>query len=269
MRSGLGVVAWLLSFLAACAIVAGAYLFGIDRGLFSPGREDEVGRLLLADDQVQRAIADQTVAALTEQIPFGDAVRPRLEDAAFRVTQTDRYAVLFQDTVDLAYQRALKDGAPSRSVVLTVDDLIELLGGDVITLLGGADLGSLGDAGIELVGADDLRRVRDLQDAAHRWALPLLTIGVVLGIVALALPGRRGPRAIGLGALIAAGAATLFLTTGAVGERLADRTSQPARGVVEALWVSAAPSVRAWLGGAFMGGLLVVIIGLLVNSERD
>ncbi len=152
---------------------------------------------------------------------------------------------------------------------LTIDDVIDLLGGDVITLLGGADLGSPGDAGIELLGAGDLRRIRTVQGSAHRWALPLLASGIFAGIVALALPGRRGLRAIGLGVLIAAGAAALFLTTGMVGGWIAERASQPARGVLEALWVSASPSIRAWLGGAFMAGLLVVVMGFLVGVERD
>ena len=93
MRTGLGWWRGSCRSSQPARIVAGAYLFGIDRGLFSPGREDEVGRLLLADAQVQRAIADETIDALAQQIPFGDAVRPRLEDAAFRLTKTDRYAV--------------------------------------------------------------------------------------------------------------------------------------------------------------------------------
>jgi hypothetical protein len=269
MRIGAKVVAWVLAVVAAGAIVGGAYLFGIDRGLFSPGREDEVGRLLLADDQVQRAIAAATVEALVDQVSLAEAVRPRLEDAAFRVTQTDRYAELFQRAVDLAYARALNDGAASRSVVLTLDDVIELLGGDAITLLGGVDLGSLGDEGVELVGAGDLRRIRKTQEAAHRWALPLLSLGIVLAIAAVALPGRRSTRGVWLGGFIAAGAAALFFTMGEVGARLAERSSQPAQGVVEALWASAAPSIRTWLGSAFMGGLLVVAVSLLVSANDD
>ena len=131
-------------------------------------------------------------------------------------------------------------------------------------------LGRSGTPGVELVGA---RRPppdpQDLQDAAHRWALPLLATGIVLAIAALALPGRRGPRAIWLGILIAAERGPLFFTTGLVGSQLATQASQPASGVVDALWVSAAPSIRTWLGGAFMGGLLVVTIGFLVDAEHD
>ena len=271
MRTGVKVVAWTMTVVAAGAIVGGAYLFGIDRGLFSPGREDEVARLLLDDAQVQRAIATATVDALVEQIPLLEEVRAGLDDAAFDLTKTERYAEAFKGAVDLAYERALaEDGAAGRSVVLTLDDLVTLLGEDSIPLLNGVDLGSdTGSQGVELVGARDLRRIRKVQDAAHRWALPLLATGLVLAVAALIIPGRRGARAVWLGILIAAGAATLFFTTGMIGSQLATQASQPASGVVEALWVSAAPSIRTWLGGAFMGGLLVVAIGFLVGAEHD
>jgi hypothetical protein len=271
MRTSMKVVAWVLVVAAAGAIVGGAYLFGIDRGLFSPGREDEVARLLLDDAQVQHAIATATVDALVEQVPFLEEVRGGLDDAAFELTTTERYAEAFGGAVDLAYEQALaQDGAAGRSVVLTLNDLVDLLGEDSIPLLGSVDLGTdLGNQGVELVSARDLRRIRKAHDAAHRWALPLLASGVVLAIAALIVPGRRGARAVWLGILIAAGAAVLFFTTGLVGSELAARSSQPASGVVDALWVSAAPSIRTWLGGAFMGGLLVVAIGFLVNAEHD
>jgi hypothetical protein len=271
MRTSVKIVAWLLTVVAAAAIVSGAYLFGIDRGLFSPGREDEVARLLLDDMQVQHAIATATVDALVEQIPLLEEVRSGLDDAAFDLTKTDRYAEAFQGAVDLAYTRALaRDASAGRSVVLTLDDLVMLLGQDSIPLLGGVDLGTdLGDQGVELISARDLRRIRKVEDAAHRWALPLLATGLVLAIAALIMPGRRGIRAVWLGILIAAGAALLFFTTGAAGSRLVAQAPQPSAGVIDALWVSAAPSIRTWLGATFMGGLLVVTVGFLVNAEHD
>ncbi|HEY6567684.1 MAG TPA: hypothetical protein VI341_09210, partial [Actinomycetota bacterium] len=240
-------------------------------GLFSPGHEDEVAHLLLDDAQAQRAIATATVDALVEQIPLLEEVRSGLDEAAFDLTKTERYAEAFQGAVDLAYEQALApDGSAGRSVVLTLNDLVALLGQDSVPLLSGLDLGSdLGNQGVELVDARDLRRIRKVQDASHRWALPLLATGIVLAIAALIIPGHRGTRAISLGILIAAGAAVLFFTTGAVGSQLAARASQPAAGVVDALWVSAASSIRTWLGGAFMGGLLVVTIGFLVGAEHD
>ena len=91
----------------------------------------------------------------------------------------------------------------------------------------------------------------------------------MLAIIALVLPGRRATRAIWLGILIAAGAAFLFFTTGAAGSELAGQASQPAAGVIDALWASAAPSIRAWLGGAFMGGLLIVTAGFLVGAGQE
>ncbi|HEY6566747.1 MAG TPA: hypothetical protein VI341_04430, partial [Actinomycetota bacterium] len=78
MRTGVRVVAWIMTVVAAGMIVGGAYLFGIDRGLFSPGHEDEVAHLLLDDAQAQRAIATATVDALVEQIPLLEEVRSGL-----------------------------------------------------------------------------------------------------------------------------------------------------------------------------------------------
>ncbi len=131
MRTIVKVVAWVLVVAAAGAIVGGAYLFGIDRGLFSPGREDEVARLLLDDAEVQHAIATATVDALVERLPFLDEVRAGLDDAAFELTKSERYAEAFQGAVDLAYEQALaQDGSAGRSVVLTLNDLVDLLGQD-------------------------------------------------------------------------------------------------------------------------------------------
>ena len=270
MRTVGKLVAWILTVAAAAGIVGGAYLFGVDRGLFSSGREDEVGRLLLDDAQFQRAIATATVDALVEQVPLLNEVRAGLDEAAFDLTKTDRYAEAFQGAVDLAYERALARGAPAgRPVVLTLSDLLPLLGEDAVPVLGAVDVGDLGDQGVELISARDLRRIRDVQELAHRWALPLLAAGVAIAIVALVLPGRRATRAIWLGILIAAGAAFLFFTTGAAGTELARQASQPGAGVIDALWMSAASSIRTWLGGVFMGGLLVVTAGFLVGAGHD
>ena len=271
MRTGMKLVAWVLAVVAAGAIVGGAYLAGVDRGLFAPGREDEVGRLLLADEEAQRAIAEASVDSLIQQVPLLEAARPSLEDAATRVTRSDRYAEVFQSAVDLAYERALARGpSAKRSVVLTLDDIVALLGDDSIPLLAGVDLGAgLGDRGVELLGARELQRLRQVQDAAHRWALPLLSLGVVLAIASLVVPGGRSARTVGLGAMISVGAAVMYFSTNAVGARLAARSVEPAAAVVDALWVSAVPSVRAWLGGVFMAGLLVIVAGVLINAEHD
>lgn len=260
-----------MAIVAAGAIVGGAYLAGVDRGLFAPGREDEVGRLLLADEQAQRAIAEASVDALIQQVPLLENARASLEDAAIRVTRSDRYAEVFQGAVDLAYERALANGpSANRAVVLTLNDVVSLLGEDSVPLLAGVDLGAgLGDRGVELLGARDLKRLRQAQDAAHRWALPLLSLGVVLAIASLAVPGGRSARTVGLGAMISLGAALLYFSTNAVGTRLAARSVEPAAGVVDALWISAVPSVRAWLGGVFMAGLLVIVTGVLINAEHD
>jgi hypothetical protein len=271
MHTGGKLVGWLLVVIAAGALVGGAYLFGLERGLFAPEHEGEVGRLLLADDEVQRVIARSAVDAMVEQIPALEVVRSRLDDAAFRVTRTDRYAEVFRGAVDLAYERAVGRGpAANRSVVLTLNDVVDLLGDDAVPLLQGVDLSSeLGDRGVELLGSDDLKKLRQVKDAADRWALPLLISGVVLAVISLVIPGGRPIRAVALGALIAVGAALAFFSTDQVGDRLVARSTQPAAGVVHALWVSAAPSIRAWLGGAFMVGLLVIAAGLLVNAEHD
>jgi hypothetical protein len=39
--------------------------------------------------------------------------------------------------------------------------------------------------------------------------------------------------------------------------------------VVDALWGSAATSVRVWLGGTFMAGLLVVATGFMIGVGKD
>ena len=100
--------------------------------------------------------------------------------------------------MDLAYQRALKDGAAGRSVVLTLDDVIRALLGDDAPLLGAVDIGVVGDrvsssSAPAISGGSATSRIRASMGAAAaggRCHARDRRAG---------LPGRRAPRAIGLG----------------------------------------------------------------------
>ncbi len=268
MRTVAKVLGWLCAFLAAAAFVGGMYLFGVNSGLFAPGRQEDVGQRLLADREFQRDLAERSVDAAIEQAPALAPARDRLVETATAVTESRPYAAVFQEIVDVAYRIGLReDGAP-RQVVLEADDLVALVRerSPALSLL--IPEGELVDARVSLLTANQLRALWKTQRFADRWAVPLLVAGIVLAIVAIALPGRRNVRLMGLGSLIAVGAALLFFSTGLAGDELARRSPAVAP-VIEALWSSAAGSIRAWLGGAFMAGLLTIATGFLVGASHD
>ena len=267
MRTAVKILAWLGAVLAAAGIVGGAYLYGVNAGLFAAGRADDVGRRLLADQLFQRVVAERTADAIVEQAPALEPRREAIVESAVAVTETRAYRELFQGVVDIAYERALDDEL-DEPVVITADDLARLLAREE-PVIGALPLGSLRSEGVELMSARDIVKLRKAKSAAERWDTPLLAGGIVLAIVAIALPGRKGPRLVLLGACIALGAAVLYFANDVAGDEVAARSPQDAAAVVGALWGSAATSVRVWLGGTFMAGLLVVAIGFVIGVSKD
>ena len=267
MRAAVKVLAWLGTVLAAAGIVGGAYLYGVNAGLFAAGRADDVGRRLLADQLFQRVVAERTADAIVEQAPALEPRREAIVESAVAVTETRAYRELFQGVVDVAYERAL-DYDLDEPVVITAGDLARLLAREE-AVIGALPLGPLSSEGVELMSARDIVKLRKAQSAAERWDTPLLAGGIVLAIVAIALPGRKGPRLVLLGACIALGAAVLYFANDIAGDEVAARSPQDAAAVVDALWGSAATSVRVWLGVTFMAGLLVVATGFVIGVSRD
>ena len=204
----------------------------------------------LADQLFQRVVAERTADAIVEQAPALEPRREAIVESAVAVTETRAYRELFQGVVDIAYERALDDSRDE-------------------ALIGALPLGPLSSEGVELMSARDIVKLRKAQSAAERWDTPLLAGGIVLAIVAIALPGRKGPRLVLLGACIALGAAVLYFANDIAGDEVAARSPQDAAAVVDALWGSAATSVRVWLGGTFMAGLLVVATGFVIGVSRD
>jgi hypothetical protein len=267
VRTTMRVLAWLCALLAAAGIVGGAYLYGVNAGLFVPGRADDVGSRLLDDRVFQRVLAERTADAIVEQVPALEPRREALVESAVNVTETHAYRVLFQGVVDIAYERALDDEL-DEPVVITADDLAGLLARRE-PAIGDLPLGPLRAEGVELMSARDIAKLRTAKSTADRWAIPLLAGGVALAAFALALPGRKGPRLVVLGACVTLGAAVLYFANGIAGDEIAARSPQDGRAVVDALWASAAGSIRVWLGGTFMAGLLIVATGFVIGVGRD
>jgi hypothetical protein len=261
------VLAWLCAVLAAAGIVGGTYLYGVNAGLFAPGRGDDVGRLLLEDRVFQRVVAERTADAIVEQVPALEPRREALVESAVKVTEARAYRDLFQGVVDIAYERVRADELDEPAVI-TADDLARLLARKEPAI---AELppGTLRTEGVELISAREIVKLRKVQSAADRWATPLVAGGVALAIVAIALPGRKGPRLVVLGACMALGAAVLYFANGIAGVEIAARSLQDAAAVVDALWATAAASVRLWLGGTFMAGLLIVATGFVIGVGKD
>ena len=255
MRTLLKVLAWVCTVLAAMTIVGGAYLFGVNAGLFADGRADDVGRRLLEDRVFQRTLSERAVEELVQEAPALEPVRGALVEAAVEATATRAYRALFQDVVDAAYLKVARS-AFGDPVVLTLEDLAALLARreSVIARL---PVGSLRDEQVVLLEGEDIVQLRKARVQADRWALPLLAGGSVLAIVAIALPGRKGPRLVLLGAGIALGSALLMFANEIAGSEFAARSPESAGAVIAALWRSAAMSVRLWLGGTFLVGALI------------
>jgi hypothetical protein len=264
-----GVVGWVLAMLAAGAVVAGSYLIGIDRGVFTPAREADIAGLLLDDAAFQRSIAEGAVDGAIDQVPVLGPVRGPMLAAAVRITRTEGYRRLFTDAVELAGRRALRDEEVTAPVSLTLNDLGTLLREQGVPLPSQDVLGDFGDAGVVLIRAADLEAIRSAREVADRWGLPLLVGGIVAAVTSIALPGRRGRRLLVLGTLIALGSIGLFVTAGPVGDELVARMPTDSAPVVGAMWSTAGSSIRTWMGATAVAGMLTIGCGLLVGADRD
>ena len=220
MRTAMKVLAWLGTVLAAAGIVGGAYLYGVNAGLFAAGRADDVGRRLLADQLFQRVVAERTADAIVEQAPALEPRREAIVESAVAVAETRAYRELFQGVVDIAYERALDDDLDEPVVITAGGTLARLLAREE-AVIGALPLGPLSSEGVELMSARDIVKLRKAQSAAERWDTPLLAGGIVLAIVAIALPGRKGPRLVLLGACVALGAAVLYFANDIAGDEVA------------------------------------------------
>ena len=188
------VLAWLGTVLAAAGIVGGAYLYGVNAGLFVDGRDDDVGRRLLADQVFQRVVAERTADAIVEQAPALEPRREAIVEAAVAVTETRAYRELFQGVVDIAYERALDDDL-DEPVVITAGDLARLLAREE-AVIGALPLGPLSSEGVELMSARDIVKLRKAQSAAERWD----RAAVVWTFAATALLGSAGTGLVALAA---------------------------------------------------------------------
>jgi hypothetical protein len=242
-------------------LVLGALSLGIDRGVMDEQRIGVLAEELTRRPEIQHDVAKRIGRAAVHRVPGVRPFRAELERAVASAVDSDAFRTLFADAARVAFRAVERDDGPG--ITLDLDGVWRLLPASPALRPIAARAASLdGSATIELLRGRRFDRVRRAVDLPQRIGRGALVVGGLAALVAIALPGARARRVALLGGVLLGTTALLLVTLPILADAAATHLEGSGSAVAHAVWDVAGRSIRTWVAGLLVGGLVALVVGL-------
>jgi hypothetical protein len=119
-----------------------------------------------------------------------------------------------------------------------------------------------GSATIQLFRGRGLERARRAVDLPDRVGVGAFAVGGIATVIAMTIRGQRARRLAVLGAWLLGAAALLLVSLPVLADLAASGLDASGEAVARVAWDVASRSVRTWVAGVMVGGLVALVVGV-------